>query len=100
LGIEVVFTPFRCPQANAVAERMVGTFRQQCLDHVVVINARHLKRLLHEYVEHYNHARPHRTLDLRAPMPGPRLLRLPNGGRVISRPILGGLHHEYEWEAA
>jgi putative transposase len=100
LGIEVLLTPFRCPQANGIAERMVGTFRQQCLDHVIVLNERHLRGLLREYVDHYNHARPHRTLGLRAPMSGPSLLRSTGRGRVISRPILGGLHHEYEWEAA
>lgn len=100
IGIETVLSPFRCPQANGVAERMVGTLRQQCLDHVIVLNERHLLRLLTEYIEHYNRWRPHRSLELRAPEPRVRLLRPPRGGRVTGRAVLGGLHHEYDWEAA
>ncbi len=99
IGIDVVLTPFRCPQANGLAERMVGTFRQQCLDHVIVLNERHLLRLVREYGEHYNLARPHRSLDLEAPEPRPRLPKPPDGGRVGGRRVLGGLHHEYYWEA-
>jgi putative transposase len=100
IGIETVLSPFRCPQANGIAERMVETFRRQCLDHVIVLNERHLLRLLKEYVEHYNSWRPHRSLELRAPEPRPRPLSPPDRARVIARPVLGGLHHEYEWEAA
>ncbi len=100
IGIEAVLTPFRCPKANGIAERMVGTFRQQCLDHVIVLNERHLLRLVREYVEHYNRARPHRSLAVTALEPRPRLLKPPDGGRVGGRPVLGGLHHEYFWEAA
>ena len=99
LGIEVVLTPFRCPRANGIAERMVGTFRQQCLDHLIVLNERHLLRLVREYAEHYNRVRPHRSLDLEAPEPRPRLPKPPDGGRVGGRRVLGGLHHEYYWEA-
>jgi putative transposase len=100
IGIETVLSPFRCPQANGIAERMVGTFRGQCLDHVIVLNERHLRRLVAEYVEHYNRWRPHRSLELEAPEPRPRMLKPPDGGRVLARPVLGGLHHEYSWEAA
>ncbi len=100
IGIETVLSPFRCPQANAIAERMVGTLRRQCLDHVIVLNERHLLRLLTEYVEHYNRWRPHRSLELRAPEPRPPTLRPPDCGTVLARPVLGGLHHEYSWEAA
>lgn len=100
IGIETVLSPFRCPQANGIAERMVGTFRRQCLDHVIVLNERHLLRLLTEYVEHYNYRRPHRSLALTAPQPQPRLLRPRDGGMVTARPVLAGLHHEYRWEAA
>ena len=100
IGIETVLSPFRCPQANGIAERMVGTFRQQCLDHVIVLNERHLLRLLTEYVEYYNGSKPHRSLELSAPQPRLRLLRPLDGGRVVARPVLGGLHHEYDWEAA
>jgi len=98
IGIEVVLTPFRSPQANGIAERMVGTLRQQCLDHVIVLNERRL--LLREYVEHYNQARPHRSLAQTAPNPRPRMLRPPDDGRVVSRRVLSGLHHEYSWKVA
>jgi putative transposase len=100
IGIESVLSPFRCPQANGIAERMVGMFRRECLDHVMVLNERHLQRLLTGYVEHYNSWRPHRALELRAPESRPWMLRPPAGGRVVTRPVLGGLHHEYSWETA
>ena len=67
------------------------TFRQECLDHIIVLNDRHLLALLTEFVCYYNHDRPHRTLELGTPVPRP-----PMSGRiVVSRPILGGLHHAY-----
>jgi putative transposase len=100
IGIEAVLTPFRCPQANGIAERMVGTLRRQCLDHVIIVNERHLLRVMHEYVEHYNSWRPHRSLGLTAPKPRPRLVRPPDGRKVLATLILGGLHHEYSWKAA
>jgi putative transposase len=98
IGITTIVTPIRAPNANAVAERVIGTLRRECLDHMIVLNERHLLRLLREYVEHYNRKRPHRSLALdspdgRAPQP------IPQSGRVVSRSVLGGLHHEYEWAA-
>ena len=60
---------------------------------VNVTNEGHLRRLLREYVGHYNRARSHRALGLRTPLSGPRLVRLPDGGRVISHSVLGRLHH-------
>jgi len=100
VGIEVILTPFRAPKANAIAERLVGTLRRECLERVIVLNERHLRSVLSEYMEHYNGWRPHRSLALNAPDPRPRMLKPPDRGRVVSRPILGGLHHEYGWEVA
>jgi putative transposase len=71
--------------------RVVRTFRQECLDHVIVLNEQHLRALLTEFVHYYNHDRPHRTLELQTPVPSPPML----GGAVVSRLILGGLHHSY-----
>ena len=90
-GIAEIRTPYRAPLANSVAERVVGTFRQEYLDHVVVFNERHLLALLTEFVHYYNHDRPHRTIQLETPVPSRPIER----GAVVSRPILGGLHHVY-----
>ena len=97
LGIETVVTPVRAPQANAVAERWIGTLRRECLDHIIPLNERHLRRLVREFVTCYNDTRPHRTLDLDPPA-GPRPRQ--RHGRVVTIPILGGLHHRYERAAA
>ncbi len=98
LGIQTVLTPIHAPKANAIAERVVRTFRQECLDHVIVLNDRHLRRLLREFVPYYNAARPHRSLNLTPPAGSRRQMR---SGRdhLRSRPVLGGLHHVYAWAA-
>jgi putative transposase len=88
----------RAPQANAIAERFVRTVRVECLDWLLILNRRHLERVLRAYVEHYNTHRPHRALDLRPPAPAPRLRRadpasLP--GQIQRRERLGGLINEY-----
>jgi putative transposase len=98
--IGVVLTPFRAPQANAVAERWVRTVRRECLGWTLVVGRRHLERVLGEYVAHYNAERPHRGLDLRAPdAPSGPPARASPPRRVRRRDILGGLIHEYELAA-
>lgn len=99
LGIETILTPVQAPKANAIAERLVGTLRRECLDHLIIVNERHLARILREYVAHYNAARPHRALALEPPA-GTVQLALVSGGRIIARPVLGGLLYEYERKAA
>ena len=99
IGIRTVLTPIATPQANAVAERLVGTFRRECLDHIIVLNDRHLRAVLREFVQHYNEARPHQANDLQAPESS-FVARRSTEGRVIRRPVLGGLTYEYEREAA
>ena len=96
-GIETIVTPVRASQANAGAERWVGTLRRECLNHIIPFNALHLRRLVGEFVTNYNETRPHRTLDLHPPV-GPRPRQ--RHGRVGAIPILGGLHHRYERAAA
>ncbi len=86
-----VRTPPRTPTANSLAERIVRTIRTECLDHLIVIDERHLRAVLAEYADYYNRDRPHRSLWLKTPLPSPVLV----GGRVVSRPVLGGLHHVY-----
>jgi transposase InsO family protein len=92
LGIETLLTPIRAPRANAVAERLVGTLRRECLDRVVVVNERHLRAVLTEFVHFYNRERPHRTMGLETPVPVVRSTI----GAIRARPVLGGLHHAYE----
>jgi transposase InsO family protein len=91
IGIEDIKTPYRAPLANSVAERVVRTLRQECLDHVIVLNERHLVALLTEFVRYYNRDRPHRALDFETPVPS----QPTSHGAIVTRPILGGLHHSY-----
>jgi transposase InsO family protein len=98
LGIRTLLTPFRSPRANAIAERVIRTLRAECLDHVLVLHERHLERVLQEYLAYYNSARPHRSLGLAPPLTGPSPSRAATAptGKIVARPILGGLHHVYQ----
>ncbi|MDQ3702236.1 MAG: integrase core domain-containing protein [Chloroflexota bacterium] len=95
LGSETLLTPARAPRANAVAERVIGTLRRECLDHLLVLNEQHLRAMLAEFVAYYNRDRPHRTLGLEPPEPPEPASRSPTG-RITLRRVLGGLHHMYE----
>ena len=77
---------------NAIAERVIGTLRRECLDHVIVLNEQHLRSVLTEFVQYYNQERPHRTLGLQTP----QVKVCPTTGSVRSHPVLNGLHHVYE----
>jgi transposase InsO family protein len=81
----------RSPWQNGHAERLIGSIRRDCLDHVVVFGEQHLWHLLNSYQEYYNKVRPHLSLQKDAPIPRSRL----TVGRVLPVPILGGLHHQY-----
>ncbi|HEY1853293.1 MAG TPA: integrase core domain-containing protein [Solirubrobacterales bacterium] len=97
-GIEVIRTPLEAPKANAIAERFVGTVRRECLDWLLVVNRRHLERVLHAFIDYYNVHRPHRALGLAAPAPAavvPLASSPPDAARVNRRDRLGGLIHEY-----
>jgi putative transposase len=99
--IRIVQTPVRAPQANAIAERFVRTARAECLDWLLILNRRHLERVLRVYVEHYNTHRPHRALNLRPPQPRePPPTPTPTLGEVRRHDGLGGLIHEYKRTAA
>ena len=96
-GVEAVRTPYRAPTANAIAERWVGSVRRECLDHLLIVNEAHLRRVLTAYVAHYNQARPHQGLEQRTPLPPTE----PAGqGAIRRRERLGGLLREYYREAA
>jgi putative transposase len=103
LGLRVLITPVRTPQANALCERLLGTLRRECLDCVMPLSAQHLRGLLTEWVGHYNTGRPHISLGPGIPQPStssPVPLqahrpRLPKHLCVVAHALLGGLHHEY-----
>jgi transposase InsO family protein len=79
------------PWQNGRAERLVGSIRQDCLDHVVVFGERHLRHLLKSYQKYYNEARTHPSLQKDAPIPR----AVQTVGQTLAVPILGGLHHQY-----
>jgi putative transposase len=102
MGLTALKTPVRAPQANAFCERLIGTIRRECLDFVIPLNERHVRCVLREWVVHYNRGRPHTSLGPGIPdAPQDCLASSPNGHqlraghRVIAKPVLGGLHHEY-----
>jgi len=102
-GIDVVKIPPRAPRANAYAERWVGTVRSECLDWTLIWNQQQLRRVLTEYLRHYNRARPHRSLNLQPPNPADPAgrLTLVDSSSTVERPVrrvdvLGGLIHEYQ----
>jgi putative transposase len=106
LGLKILKTPVRSPQANALCERLLGTLRRECLDFLMPLTEHHLRCLLHEWAQHYNAGRPHMALGPGIPQPPlslsvPRQTRrhwLPAQVHVVARPILGGLHYEYQLE--
>jgi transposase InsO family protein len=101
-GIEIIRTPFRAQRANAFAERFVGTIRRECLDRMLIFHRRLLEAVLTEYVDYYNHHRPHRSLNQASPLfvSAPAPLTSPvNAGRLRRTDRLGGLIHEYELAA-
>jgi putative transposase len=106
LGVIVLRTPFRVPQANSFCERLVGTIRRECLDFLIPLNERHVRRILKEWVAHYNQGRPHSSLGPGIPDPGEAFAttrnrhrhQLAHDGKVVGRSVLGGLHHEYRLE--
>jgi len=95
-GIEVVKIPPRSPNLNPTWERFLGSVRRECLDQVVVLSERQLRRLLRTYIEtYYNIAQPHQGLYQRIPRPANSETESELRRKVVAIPILGGLHHDY-----
>jgi transposase InsO family protein len=92
-------TSFRSPWQNGVAERWVGNCRRDLLDHVIVVNEWHLKRLMTEYVRYYHDDRTHLALAKGTPAGRETAMDSDTGSRVITMPRLGGLHHRYDLAA-
>ena len=98
MGIEQVKTAPRSPWQNCFVERLIGAIRRDCLDHVIVINEQHLRRILKEYFLYYHRSRTHLSLGKDCPVP--RAVDPPEMGKVIALPQVGGLHHRYTRRAA
>ena len=98
LGIEEVPTAPKSPWQNPYAERVIGSIRRECLDHVIVLGESHLRRIVRRYADYYNGARTHLSLDKDSP--DERAVQPPNMGTVIGLKHVGGLHHQYVRMAA
>jgi transposase InsO family protein len=98
LGIEEVLTAPRSPWQNAFVERVFGSIRRECLDHVIVLNERHLRRILREYFDYYHTCRTHLSLNKNSSKP--RTVQPPASGDVVAFSRVGGLHHFYGRSAA
>jgi putative transposase len=105
-GLKILRTPVQAPKANAYRERLIGSRRRECLDWVIPLNEKHLRRILREWVAHYNRGRPHASLGpgnpepatTRRPSPKHPRHELPPDCRIGTKEVLGGLHHEYRLE--
>ncbi len=99
LGLASKPTAYRSPWQNGTAERWVGTVRRELLDHVIVLDERHLRRLLREYVDYYNDERVHTQLR-DSPAGRPTEGRPAVDAEIVGMPRVGGLHHRYAWREA
>jgi transposase InsO family protein len=105
LGLTVLKTPYKSPQANAFCERLIGSARRECFDFMIPLNENHIRQTFKSWTSHYNRGRPHSSLgpgtpDKSSPKAELQIERhhTPKGSRIVSVSILGGLHHEYRLE--
>ena len=98
LGLKEVLIAPRSPWQNGYVERLIGSIRRECLDHVVVVNEQHMRRILRSYFSYYHRTRTHLSVEKDAP--DTRAAQLPAIGSVVEIPEVGGLHHRYERRAA
>ena len=100
MGIKEIVTAARSPWQNPFVERLIGSIRKDCLDHVIVLNESHLKRILISYFQYYHYDRTHYGLGKDTPVGRPVQPRPTKDAKVIELPRVGGLHHRYEWKEA
>jgi len=98
LGLEQKLIAPRSPWQNPFVERLVGSIRRECLDHMIVLHEHHLRRRLTDYLSYYHHHRTHRSLDEDGPES--RAVEPPDQGNLIALPLVSGLHHRYARQAA
>jgi putative transposase len=97
-GIKLLKTPVHAPRANAICERFMRSVRQECLDHLLILQEKQLQRVLKAYVVYFNQARPHQGVGQQIPE---QVGLVPSSqgasNKVIALPVVGGLHHDYRW---
>jgi len=99
-SIKILKTPVHAPRANAVCERFLRSVRQECLDHLLILQEKQLQRALNDYVAYFNRARPHQGIAQQIPEQRNSVPSSQDaGGKVIALPVVGGLHHDYRWVA-
>jgi putative transposase len=97
-GIEILKTPVRAPRANSYCERLIGSLRRECLDHMLILDHCQLDRIVQEYTDYYNHSRPHQGIGQQIPESIEKDNPWPtrkSGGKITSLAVLSGLHHSY-----
>jgi len=98
--IKMLTTPYHAPRANAIYERFLGSVRRECLDHLFILQEKQLHRVLHAYVQYFNRARPHQGIKQQIPEPYDEPVPPDHDGvKILSFPVLGGLHHDYRRSA-
>lgn len=98
IGIKQVLISARSPWQNPYVERLIGSIRMECLDHIIIFNEKHLRRVLKKYCRYYHESRTH--LGLEKDCPKPRQIEPPELGTIDSEPMVGGLHHRYFRQAS
>jgi putative transposase len=99
-SIEMLKSPYHSPRANAICERFLGSVRRECLDHLLIMHEKQFQRILNAYVHYFNRARPHQGIEQQMPERSAGSVQEDRTGRkVISFPVLGGLHHDYRRSA-
>jgi len=93
MRIEEVITAPRSPFQNSYAERVIGSIRRECLDHLIIIGEDHLRRILRDYLNYDHNSRPHQAWERNSPIP--REIEAPVKGKVIATPQVGWSHHRY-----
>ena len=100
MGIKEVISAPKSPWQNPFVERVIGSIRRECTDHVIVFNEEHLKNVLCSYFQYYHNDRTHLSLGKDTPKGRPMQHRPIGKGEIIALPRIGGLHHRYEWKKA
>jgi putative transposase len=95
-NIKILKTPYHAPRANAICERFLRSVRQECLDHLFILQEKQLQRVLNAYVSYFNQARPHQGIGQQIPdSSGSSRATAQAGTKVVAVPVLAGLHHDY-----